>query len=141
MLTALESIDGQVLLMAAAPADFRPAETRSGKIKKSQGPPELPLAANPDILKSLGRRPGRVTVGFAAEDGDLAARAREKLTDKSLDLIVANAAGGPEGAFAAPDSRASLVFPDGRVLDLGRRPKFSIAWAILDAAAVLVPPA
>jgi phosphopantothenoylcysteine synthetase/decarboxylase len=62
-------------------------------------------------------------------------RARKKLKDKDLDLVAANEAGGPKSAFAATESRVSLLFRDGRVLDLGRRPKFASAWAILEAAA------
>ena len=97
----------------------------------------MPLAINPDILKSLSRRPGSLRIGFAAEDRDLLERARKKLAEKDLDLVAANEASGPESAFAATESRVRLVFKDGRVLDLGRQPKFSAAWAILDAAAGL----
>jgi phosphopantothenoylcysteine decarboxylase/phosphopantothenate--cysteine ligase len=135
----LETLDYDDLLMAAAPADFRPAAPRTGKIKKDQGPPRLDLAANPDILKSLPRRPGGLRVGFAAEDRDPVERAREKLMDKDLDLVAANEAGGPGSAFAAAESRVSLIFRDGRVLDLGRRPKFAAAWDIIEAAASLLP--
>ena len=78
-------------------------------------------------------------MGFAAEDKDLVDRAQKKLRDKDLDLVAANEAGGPESAFAAAESRVRLVFRDGRVLDLGRRPKFASAWAILEAAAALLP--
>jgi phosphopantothenoylcysteine decarboxylase/phosphopantothenate--cysteine ligase len=139
LLAALESLDYDDLVMAAAPADFRPAAPQAGKIKKDQGPPLLPLAANPDILKSLPRRPGGLRIGFAAEDRDLVERARKKMADKGLDLVAANEAGGRGSAFAAAESRISLVFRDGRVMDLGQRPKFAAAWAILDAAATLFP--
>jgi len=141
LLTTLKTLDFEALIMAAAPADFRPAAPRAGKIKKDQGLPDLPLAVNPDILKSLPRRPGSVRIGFAAEDRDLVERARKKLYEKDLDLVAANEASGPDSAFAAAESRVRLVFRDGRVLDLGRRPKFSAAWAILDAAAGLKPDA
>jgi len=137
LLSALESLDYEALIMAAAPADFRPAAPRAGKIKKDQGLPDMPLAVNPDILKSLPRRPGSLRIGFAAEDRDLLERASKKLAEKDLDLVAANEASGPESAFAATESRVRLVFKDGRVLDLGRRPKFSASWAILDAAAGL----
>jgi phosphopantothenoylcysteine decarboxylase/phosphopantothenate--cysteine ligase len=133
MLAALENLDYDALVMAAAPADFRPATAIAGKIKKDAGPPDLPLAANPDILKSLPRRPGSLRIGFAAEDQDIVERARKKMAEKDLDMVAANEAGGPESAFAANESRVRIIFRDGRVLDLGRRPKFAAAWAILDA--------
>jgi phosphopantothenoylcysteine decarboxylase/phosphopantothenate--cysteine ligase len=141
MLAALENLDYDVLIMAAAPADFRPAAPLAGKIKKDQGPPDLPLAANPDILKSLPRRPGGLRVGFAAEDRDILERARKKMEEKDLDMVAANEAGGPESAFAATESRVRLIFRDGRVLDLGRQPKFAAAWDILDALQSLGPSA
>ena len=139
LLAALKALDYDTLIMAAAPADFRPAEPVTGKIKKERGLPQLPLAANPDILKSLPRRPGDMRIGFAAEDQDLVARAKKKMAAKDLDLVAANEASGSGSAFAAPESRLRLIFRDGRVLDLGRRPKFAAAWALLDAAAL--PPA
>ena len=132
MLEILKSIDFQTLIMAAAPADFRPAERVSGKVKKGGGPPELKLAANPDILKSLPRD-GRTFIGFAAEDRDLVERAKGKLIDKNLNLIAANQAGGSEGAFAAENNHLWLVFKDGRTREISPRPKFAAAWAILDA--------
>ena len=135
LLTLLSNLEHNDLIMAAAPADFRPAAPVSGKIKKDQGPPGLDLAPNPDILKSLPRRPGGLRVGFAAEDADLLERAKKKLKDKDLDLVAANAAGGPESAFATAESRVTLIFRDGRTLDLGRRPKFAAAWAIVEAVA------
>lgn len=133
MLKALETTDFQALIMAAAPADFRPADRVEGKIKKSGGPPELKLGSNPDILKSLPKN-GRLMVGFAAEDVDLVERAKGKLTDKNLDMVAANQAGGQGGgAFAASDNHLWLVFKDGRTQEITSRPKFAAAWAILDA--------
>lgn len=136
MLEALKTTDFQTLIMAAAPADFRPAEPVAGKIKKGGGLPELKLAANPDILKSLPRD-GRIFVGFAAEDRDLMERARGKLIDKNLDLVAANQAGGRDGAFGADDNHLWLVFKDGRTEEISSRPKFAAAWAILDAVKTL----
>ena len=136
MLKALESIDFQTLIMAAAPADFRPAEPVAGKIKKSGELPNLKLAANPDILKSLPRD-GRILVGFAAEDRDLVDRARGKLIDKNLDMVAANQAGGQGGAFAAESNHLWLVFKDGRTEEISPRPKFAAAWTVLDAVKTL----
>ncbi len=167
LLAALREVDFQTLIMAAAPADFRPAERTSGKIKKGGGAPLLPLAANPDILKSLPREPGRLFVGFAAEDDDLLRRAEAKLRDKDLDLVAANRAGPRRGgappqprhgraasaetevpspptsgsgdAFAAADNHLWLVFRDGRWSEITVRPKFAAAWALLDVVRTLRP--
>ncbi len=134
MLAAVQAINFQTLIMAAAPADFRPAERRPGKIKKSGGAPNLALAQNPDILKSLPRD-GRIFVGFAAEDADLIARAKAKLADKNLDLIAANQAGGENSAFASDSNHLWLVDKKGAVTEITPRPKFAAAWAILNAIA------
>lgn len=136
MLAALQDCDFQTLIMAAAPADFRPAERRPGKIKKTGGPPSLPLEANPDILKSLPRD-GRIFVGFAAEDQDLTERALAKLRDKNLDLIAANQAGGENSAFASGSNQLWLVDKNARITEISPRPKFAAAWAILDAVTAL----
>ena len=139
LLAALKDLNYDILVMAAAPADFRPETPVPGKIRKDDGPPRLALAVNPDILKSLSRRPGHFRIGFAAEDRDILERAKKKMAEKDLDLVAVNEAGGPESAFAAAESRVNLIFRDGRVLDLGRRPKFATAWAILEAAAPFLP--
>ncbi|KXS56215.1 MAG: hypothetical protein AMR96_03945 [Candidatus Adiutrix intracellularis] len=139
LLAALKGTDFDTLIMAAAPADFRPAHRVTGKVKKKVNPPALTLATNPDILKTLPRWVGEVVVGFAAEDDDLVNRARAKLADKNLDLVVANQAGGPGGAFGSPNNHIRLIFRDGTVTELSPRPKFAVAWAILEAVATLHP--
>lgn len=139
MRAAVAESDFQTLIMAAAPADFRPARPAAGKIKKDRGLPNLTLAAAPDILKSLPRRPGCLYVGFAAEDDDLVIRARRKLIDKDLDLVAANQAGGAGSAFAAAENHLWLVFKDGRGSEITTRPKFAAAWALLDAVTALKP--
>lgn len=129
----------EALIMAAAPADFRPAETVPGKIKKGRLPEPLPLAANPDILKSLlPLKQNRWFVGFAAESEELPARARAKLEAKKLDLIVANQAGGQDSAFGRPDNRAWLIYPDKPAEPLPEMPKFALAGIILDRLAGLM---
>lgn len=135
MREALGAIDFQILIMAAAPADFCPAEPRSGKIKKGFGLPLLPLAANPDILQSLPRRPGVLYVGFAAEDAELVPRARGKLEAKKLDMVVANRAGSKAtgGAFASAENHLWLVFKDREEEEVSLRPKFSAAEVVIEA--------
>ena len=133
MLRVLSRIGFDALVMAAAPADFRPAEIVPGKIKKGGAMPEIKLAANPDILKTLPHREGCLYIGFAAEDRDLVPRAAAKLADKKLDLVCANQAGGPAGAFGAAENHLWLVFADGRTEEISPRPKFAAAWAITEA--------
>ena len=133
MLAAIEALDYQALIMAAAPADFRPAERVPGKIKKGSGAAPLKMEVNPDILKSLPRQEGRLYIGFAAEDDDLVIRAQAKLEDKKLDMVAANRAGGPQSAFASAENHLWLVFRDGGKKEISSRPKFAAAWALLDA--------
>lgn len=104
----------QVLLMAAAPADFRAAEPASGKLQRS-GPLELSLEPTEDILASLAsrRREGQTIVGFAAEHGGEAVeRARGKLRRKGADLIVLNDVSNPEIGFESERNAVTLIAPE-----------------------------
>jgi phosphopantothenoylcysteine decarboxylase/phosphopantothenate--cysteine ligase len=105
-----------VLLMAAAPSDFRPAEPSAAKRPRAEGDLTLSLEATPDVLASTvaARRPGSVMVGFALEVGDGASRAREKLKQKQLDLVVLNRVDEPEGGFEVDTNRITLITPDGQ---------------------------
>jgi len=100
-----------VLIMAAAVADFRPKVSASVKLKKDQGVPELALEPTPDALAELGRRrrPDQVLVGFAAETDDHLANARAKLDRKRLDLVVVNHVEPDRSAFGADVADAALV--------------------------------
>ncbi|HEX9343738.1 MAG TPA: bifunctional phosphopantothenoylcysteine decarboxylase/phosphopantothenate--cysteine ligase CoaBC [Actinomycetota bacterium] len=100
-----------VLIMAAAVADFRPKVSASVKLKKDQGVPELALEPTPDALAELGRRrrPDQVLVGFAAETDDHLANARAKLDRKRLDLVVVNHVEPDRSAFGADAADAALV--------------------------------
>ncbi len=125
-----------VVVMAAAVADFRPAEAAPEKIKKTAGELVIRLVKNPDILAELGEAraaAGRrlpVLVGFAVETGDLIAYARAKLSRKGCDLVVANLA---EDGFEGSDNRVTLVRADGEDA-LPRMEKTAVADRILDAA-------
>jgi phosphopantothenoylcysteine decarboxylase / phosphopantothenate---cysteine ligase len=91
-----------VIVMAAAVADYRPRRVWPAKLKKTRATLTLELVRNPDILAGLARRKGRrVVIGFALETGDLERRAHEKLVRKRLDMIVANGPGNLDGAHAA----------------------------------------
>ncbi len=114
LLEATEREFGQcdVLLMAAAVADFRPASAADTKLKKDQGVPRLELEPTADILGTLAehRRPGQVLVGFAAEHGPEATRhGRGKLTQKRLDAIVVNDISDPTIGFDATENEVTIV--------------------------------
>src|SRR3954468_10599921 len=126
-----------VLLMAAAVADYRPASARADKIKKTEAGETLTLALErtDDVLSGLAasRRPDQLLVGFAAEAGDGAlAYAREKLTRKRLDAVVLNDVSQTGIAFDAPDNEVTIVTPDGE-RHVPRASKAEVAGAILDS--------
>jgi phosphopantothenoylcysteine decarboxylase / phosphopantothenate---cysteine ligase len=128
--------DCDVLVMAAAVADYRPAAPEPGKLKKERVGEELPLrlVRTTDVLTTLAarRRPGQLLVGFAAEHGDGAvAQGREKLVRKGLDAVVVNDVSDPGIAFDAPDNEVTVVTPESE-RRLPRASKPEIAAAILD---------
>ena len=127
-----------VIVMAAAVADFRPKRVAEGKLKKDQGVPEVVLEPTPDTLAELGRRrrPDQVLVGFAAETSDHLAGARRKLEAKRLDLVVLNHVEGAHSAFGADDADAYLVDAD-TVEELPRTSKAAIAARLLDRVEAL----
>lgn len=121
-----------ILIMAAAVADYRPATVSDHKIKKSGTGLEIQLELNPDILAGLAARSGLeklLRVGFAAETDDLLQNAEKKLLAKNLDLIVANEA---VSSIGAPDNQVTLLERGGRQTALSRLPKAEVAEAILD---------
>jgi phosphopantothenoylcysteine decarboxylase/phosphopantothenate--cysteine ligase len=136
MLAAADSADA--IVMAAAPADFRPAVRSDSKIKKTGAAPDpIVLVENPDILADLvaaRRRPGQVIVGFAAETGDVLANGRAKLARKGCDLLVVNQVGNGL-AFGTADNEATVLGADGTEVKLHRAPKDEIADAVWDLVA------
>ncbi|GAA4216506.1 bifunctional phosphopantothenoylcysteine decarboxylase/phosphopantothenate--cysteine ligase CoaBC [Actinocatenispora rupis] len=129
--------DADAVVMAAAPADFRPAEYATSKIKKSPaGPPTIALAETTDIAAELGaaKRPGQVLVAFAAETDDLLARAAGKLTRKRADLIVANQVGVDRG-FGTDTNEATVLGADGSTTELPEMTKDELADRVLDLVA------
>jgi phosphopantothenoylcysteine decarboxylase/phosphopantothenate--cysteine ligase len=128
-----------VLLMAAAVADFRPASPQSSKIKKEQRPDVIALESAPDILKTTRaeRRNGLITVGFALETDNARANARRKLETKGLDLIVLNEANAPGSGFEVETNRVVLLRADGEE-ELPLLPKTEVAEQILDRVALLL---
>jgi phosphopantothenoylcysteine decarboxylase/phosphopantothenate--cysteine ligase len=127
--------DCDVLLMAAAVADFRPRDPAGRKLKKDAGAPRVELEPTEDVLSSLGqrRRPGQVLVGFAAEHGDGAvAYGRDKLARKRLDAIVINDISEPGIGFDAPENEVHILLSDGGERRLARSSKGHIAAGVLD---------
>lgn len=104
-----------VLLMAAAPADFRPADRSDTKRPRADGDLTLSLEPTPDVLESTvaARRPGSVVVGFALEVGQGVTRAREKLERKQLDLVVLNRVDEPGSGFEVDTNRITLITREG----------------------------
>ncbi|GGP07920.1 bifunctional phosphopantothenoylcysteine decarboxylase/phosphopantothenate--cysteine ligase CoaBC [Nonomuraea glycinis] len=132
-----------VVVMAAAVADFRPAARHDAKIKKTDGEPEpIHLTKNPDILAELGERrraavPGtspKVIVGFAAETHDVLANGQAKLARKGCDLLVVNEV-GEHLAFGTPDNAATVLVAGGEPIEVPRGPKEDVADAVWDAVA------
>jgi phosphopantothenoylcysteine decarboxylase/phosphopantothenate--cysteine ligase len=134
--------DSDVIVMAAAVADFRPKAVAAGKLKKADGAPLVVLEPTPDILAGLGarRRPGQVLVGFAAETaqpdqaGDQLRRyARDKLAAKGADLVVANDVAAPGVGFAHDTNAVVIVGADGYELEVPLASKAHVAVAVVDA--------
>jgi phosphopantothenoylcysteine decarboxylase/phosphopantothenate--cysteine ligase len=126
--------EATLILMAAAVADFRPAEVRRGKIKKQQGVPALKLVPTTDILGEIARRrrPEQLVVGFAAEAERLLENAARKLLKKRLDLIVANDITQEGAGFDVDTNIVTLLFPDGCRKPLEKMSKIEVARHILD---------
>jgi phosphopantothenoylcysteine decarboxylase/phosphopantothenate--cysteine ligase len=121
-----------ILLMAAAVADFAVRRPGRGKLKKAGGPPRLELVPTRDILKSVaGRRRRPLLVGFAAEHGDPLPEAGRKLREKKLALVVANDISRRDAGFDADTNRVTLVDAAG-AQPLPLQPKAQVAEAILD---------
>ena len=127
--------DHDVIVMAAAVADFRPAQVADGKIKKRDGTPQIVLEATPDILAGLGarKRGGQVLVGFAAETDDLVANATAKLVAKHVDLIVANDVAKPGVGFEHDTNAVTLLRPDAKPVEIDLADKREVARAVIDA--------
>ena len=132
----LENVD--VVIKAAAVADYRPVDRSVQKMKKSADESTLKLEKNPDILAELGQqKEGRILVGFAAETERLLAHAAEKLKKKNLDLIVANDITRNGAGFDVDTNIVRLLHADGRVEELELMSKGQVAQHLLDRVMVL----
>ncbi|HEY0696696.1 MAG TPA: phosphopantothenoylcysteine decarboxylase, partial [Micromonospora sp.] len=133
--TLRAAVDADAVVMAAAPADFRPAAYSPGKIKKTDdgATPRIDLVANPDIAAELGvnRRPGQQLVIFAAETDNAEANGRAKLARKRADLIVINVV-GENRVFGADTNAATVLGADGSVEVLPEQSKEDLADRVWD---------
>jgi phosphopantothenoylcysteine decarboxylase/phosphopantothenate--cysteine ligase len=124
-----------ILVMAAAVADFAPKRPSAKKIKR-QGPGlQVELVPNPDIVAEVGELPEDVRpflIGFAAESDDLEANARSKLRDKGLDLIVGNTVGGPFDAIGSDENKVTVFGVEGALTDWPMLPKRQVAERLWD---------
>ncbi|WP_405829289.1 bifunctional phosphopantothenoylcysteine decarboxylase/phosphopantothenate--cysteine ligase CoaBC [Streptomyces sp. NBC_00105] len=136
--------DADVVVMAAAVADFRPAEYAGGKIKKKDGqdPAPVALVRNPDVLAEISAdraRDGQVVVGFAAETDDVLANGRAKLLRKGCDLLVVNEVGEAR-TFGSEENEAVILASEGLEIQVPYGPKEALAEAIWDQVAVRLQP-
>jgi phosphopantothenoylcysteine decarboxylase/phosphopantothenate--cysteine ligase len=141
VLGELEAAD--VVVKAAAVADFRPAEPSQRKIRKEDLGPgaalSIDLVRNPDILAEICQRKGqRIVVGFAAESHDVLDSARRKLERKGCDLLVANDVSRAESGFDVDINTVSFVWPDRPVEELPPLPKSDVAAQLLDRVSKLL---
>ncbi|MYR76640.1 MULTISPECIES: bifunctional phosphopantothenoylcysteine decarboxylase/phosphopantothenate--cysteine ligase CoaBC [unclassified Streptomyces] len=131
--------DADVVVMAAAVADFRPAAYATGKIKKKDGqePEPVALVRNPDILAEVAAeraRPGQLVVGFAAETDDVLANGRAKLRRKGCDLLVVNEV-GERKTFGSEENEAVVLGADGSETAVPYGPKEALADVVWDLVA------
>jgi len=137
MLNAVLAESADVLIMAAAAADFTPRTTAKEKMKKRDGIPQVELMAAPDILKTVSSQKSekkrfQVVVGFAAESRDLLENASEKLKSKKLDLIVANDISSNDAGFAVDTNRVTFLFANGTKEILPLMSKAEVAEKIIE---------
>jgi phosphopantothenoylcysteine decarboxylase/phosphopantothenate--cysteine ligase len=137
VLQACKDVD--FLLMAAAVADYRPADMKAQKIKRGNGIPRLELEPTRDILREVADqrlRTGRplVTVGFAAETEDLIPNAKKKMKEKGLDLIVANDVSSPDSGFGTDTNRVTLISREGPEMNLPVLTKIEVAERVVQSA-------
>jgi len=123
-----------VVIMAAAVADFRPKRSAGTKISKEEGIPELVLEPTPDILAGLAARraPGQVLVGFAAETHDAVERGRRKLERKGVDVLVVNDVSAPGAGFDHDTNAVVILGADGSSTEIPLTSKDAVANAVLD---------
>jgi phosphopantothenoylcysteine decarboxylase/phosphopantothenate--cysteine ligase len=131
--------DADVLIMAAAVADYQPPEAVGEKIKRQdRAGIDLSLVRTPDILAEAGERPGFIKVAFAAESHDVLEHARKKLHSKGVHLIAANDITAEGAGFGTDTNRVVILHPNGDEEELPLLSKYDVAWRILDRVSALL---
>jgi phosphopantothenoylcysteine decarboxylase/phosphopantothenate--cysteine ligase len=132
MLEAVQGVEADIAVMAAAVADFKPANASESKLARSDGPGSIDLTSTPDILASVVERdPRPLTVGFAAETGGIE-RAIEKAERKKVDLLVYNNVTEPDSGFGTDTNRVAFIEPGAPTEDLPLLSKVEVARALWD---------
>ncbi len=122
-----------VVVKAAAVSDYRPRKVSKNKLKKGEPYQTLELERTKDILEEIGKKKGdRILVGFAAETEDLIENARKKLTEKNLDLIVANDVTRADAGFGSNTNQVRILYPSGEIKDLPLLTKEEVSQEILN---------
>lgn len=125
--------DQDIVIKAAAVADYKPKQYSDKKIKKAEDEFNLVLSKDTDILKKLGTlKKNQVLVGFAAESNDLLQNAQKKLTNKNLDYIVANDITAADTGFASNDNKVTIICRDGKTISLDKMSKRQVASELFD---------
>jgi phosphopantothenoylcysteine decarboxylase/phosphopantothenate--cysteine ligase len=132
--------DSDVVVMAAAVADFRPKAVADEKLKKRDGVPEVVLEPTPDVLAELGERKqaGQLLVGFAAETEHVEEHAAEKMTGKRVDMMVANDVSAADSGFEVDTNRAILLYSSGSREETPLLDKHELADLLLDRVAAVL---
>ncbi len=130
----MASFPGQdALVMAAAVADWTPADVSPDKLKKSSMPPQISLRRTDDILQEIAAQPhDKMIVGFAAETGEVEQEARRKLRDKRLQLVVANDISRPGAGFGTDTNAVTLFDCEGGMCELPLQAKYDVAVHIVE---------
>lgn len=139
MKKAAETAD--IIIMAAAVADYRPKLYSTSKVKKSDGDMVIELERTEDVLLSLGKikKPNQILVGFAAETDDLLKNAQGKLVRKNLDFIAANIVGVPGRGFASDNNAITLIARDGSQTEFALQSKKDLAASLLNHILSVMP--
>ena len=129
-----EKETAEIIIMAAAVADYKPAVQTGIKLKKSESPLELKLLPTRDILAALGKakRPDQILVGFALETDLEEENARKKLEDKNLDIIILNSLREPGAGFKSPTNKISVIFKTGQIQHFPMKSKMEVAQDIFN---------
>lgn len=132
--TVSESKNADIIVMAAAVADYTPEKTASSKIKKKENGLEIKLVKTPDILKALGERKksGQILVGFALETDNELANAQNKLKNKNLDLIVLNSLQDKGAGFGTDTNKITIIDRSGKLKKYKLKPKAEVANDIVN---------